>query len=48
MAELRWHYGPTSDDPDPGRMWHYDCGGEVWAFDEGLICSECDMSEEAS
>lgn len=39
--ELRWHYGPTDADPEPGKMWHYDCGGEVWYFDGGPICTKC-------
>lgn len=29
MPDLSWHYGPTEADPDPGGMWHYDCGGRV-------------------
>ncbi len=31
---LRWHYGPTDAEPDPGTAWCYDCGGRVW-FSEG-------------
>lgn len=38
---LRWHYGPTDDDPDPGKRWHYDCGGEVWYLGGGDICRKC-------
>jgi hypothetical protein len=41
--ELRWHYGPTETDPNPGAMWHYDCGGEVWYIDDAPICSRCDQ-----
>lgn len=45
---LRWHYGPTESDPDPGTMWHYDCGGWVMSFKEGLICAKCGESEDAT
>lgn len=45
---LDWHYGPTPTDPDPGKMWCYDCGGEVWWFKNGppndgggYICTKC-------
>jgi hypothetical protein len=37
--ELRWHYGPTATDPDPGKMWCCDCGGEVMIFDDAYVCS---------
>lgn len=40
------HYGPTETDLDPGKRWHTDCGGEVYAFDDGLICSRCGEQEE--
>jgi hypothetical protein len=33
-----WHYGPTEADSDPGKRWHYECGGEVMFFDDGDIC----------
>ena len=42
---LKYHYGPTPFDPDAGKMWHDDCGGEVYGFDEGLICAKCGQSE---
>lgn len=45
-VELRWHYGPTTDDPDPGKMWHYDCGGEVWYIEDGSICCKCGQQED--
>ena len=33
------HYGPTATDPDPGKRWHYGCGGEVmWIKPGGDIC----------
>ncbi len=38
LGALRWHYGPTDTDPDPGKMWCDDCGGEVVGFSEGYIC----------
>lgn len=38
---LDTHYGPTADDPEPGKVWHRGCGGEVWGFKEGRICSKC-------
>lgn len=45
VAELRWHYGPTDWNPDPGRMWHYDCpagAGEVmYDKDGGAYCEGC-------
>lgn len=43
---LNWHYGPTKSDPDPGKMWHYDCGGEVLYLDGGLICALCGQQED--
>jgi hypothetical protein len=43
---LRWHYGPTDDDPDPGAKWCDDCGSEVWTFDDGYICSGCSRQDE--
>jgi hypothetical protein len=51
VTELNWHYGPTAADPDPGSMWHYGCGGRVYAFKEGHVCSKCadgDDAEEAN
>lgn len=41
VEQLHWHYGPTADDPDPGAMWHYDCGGRVMAGDNWYSCIEC-------
>lgn len=41
-----WYHGPTFTDPDPGKMWHHMCGGEVWSFDEGLICRRCGQGDE--
>lgn len=38
---LRWHYGPTQADPEPGKMWCYDCGGNVMFIDDGYICLKC-------
>ncbi len=35
---LDWHYGPTSADPDSGKMWHYGCGQEVLYLEGGYIC----------
>ena len=35
---LRWHYGPTEADPDPGMRWCEDCGGEVDVFDCVYVC----------
>jgi hypothetical protein len=43
---LRTHHGPTDDDPDPGKRWHDDCGGEVWSFKEGEICNKCGASAD--
>lgn len=45
-GELRWHYGPTADDADPGKMWHYDCQGEVLIIDGGYICSRCEQQQD--
>ena len=36
-----YHYGPTKDDPDPGKMWCYGCGCEIFVFREGMGCTEC-------
>lgn len=38
---LATHYGPTPTDPDPGKLWHYGCGGEVWWLEGGEICNGC-------
>jgi hypothetical protein len=43
--KLRWHYGPTANDPDPGRMWCYDCGGWVVTGRGGTSCTDCGRSE---
>jgi hypothetical protein len=49
MSELRWHYGPTDWDPEPGHMWHYDCpagrgevmiDGDGWAYCEGCEATQ--------
>ena len=40
-SDFRWHHGPTADDPDPGKLWCYDCGGEVYHLADGVICSGC-------
>lgn len=45
VKTLSWHYGPTKDNPDPGRMWHYGCGREVLIFDDGYIC-ECGAQDD--
>lgn len=39
--DLYWRYGPTETDREPGKMWCYDCGAEVYGFEEGYICSGC-------
>lgn len=44
--KLSWHYGPTDADPDPGKRWHDDCGGEVYYLD-GDICSKCGAMPDA-
>ena len=46
LGVLRWHYGPTDTDPDPGKMWCYDCAGEVLGFSEGYICCGCGRSAD--
>jgi hypothetical protein len=47
-AGRSWYfYGPTDSDPDPGKMWCYDCGCEVWALGDGLTCRGCDNEEDA-
>lgn len=46
-APLRWHYGPTDTDPDPGKMWCYACGGEVFTFKDGAAsCAGCGAYDE--
>ena len=42
---LRWHYGPTDADPDPGKMWCYDCGSEVYGMDDVWGCTGCGREE---
>jgi hypothetical protein len=44
-GSLRWHYGPTDTDPEPGRMWCNDCGSEVYGFKEGYVCNGCGRAE---
>jgi len=44
--ELEWHYGPVEQNSDPGRMWCYNCGSEVYILEEGYICSGCERQEE--
>lgn len=43
---LDWFYGPTVTDPDPGNMWHRNCGGRVLVIEEGFICLGCDDWQE--
>lgn len=48
---LYWHYGPMADDPDPGKMWHHGCGGEVSFLkeSEGMYfysCAKCGAISE--
>lgn len=45
LQPLVWHYGPTVEEPDPGRMWHYRCGGEVMVIDGGRVCMRCSEQE---
>lgn len=35
---LRWHYGPTATDSDPGAMWCFGCGGRVDLFGGHAVC----------
>ncbi len=44
--KLEWHYGPTAADKDPGKMWCYACGGEVFSFKEGYVCLKCGLAED--
>ncbi|NUS02083.1 MAG: hypothetical protein HOV97_05910 [Nonomuraea sp.] len=47
VGPLRWHYGPTDTDPDPGKMWCYTCGGEVFVFKDGAAsCAGCGAHDE--
>ena len=46
VSELSYHYGPTATDPEPGKMWHYDCGGEVFFIDDGHVCLKCGEQDE--
>lgn len=43
---LKYYYGPTEKDKDPGKMWCSSCGGEVLGFDEGNICYKCHLSDD--
>lgn len=45
---LSWHYGPTDTNPDPGRMWCYACGAEVFAFKDGRSCTGCGADDTAA
>ena len=38
--ELRWHWNLDGD-----RICD-NCGAEVWAFNEGYICSKCDRQAD--
>jgi hypothetical protein len=40
-----WHYGPTAADPDPGKMWCYDCGSWVVNMDDFTSCTGCTNEE---
>lgn len=47
---LYWHYGPTEVDPDPAKMWHHGCGGEVLFLKEApgeyfFTCTKCGDAE---
>lgn len=44
-SPLRWHYGPTPTDPEPGNMHCYECGGDVLVFDGVRGCSKCGREE---
>ena len=46
-SELSTYYGPTAWDPDPGKLWHDGCDGEVWIIDGGQICRKCGAQDEA-
>ncbi len=41
VIPMSWHHGPTATDPDPGKMWHYKCGGEVLQLEGGYVCMAC-------
>lgn len=48
---LQYHYGPTEQDKDPGKMWCYDCKGEVmWLYDDkphgSYVCTKCSRTAE--
>lgn len=45
-ALLRWSYGPTETDPDPGSMWCEDCGGQVCVFKDGVYVCDCGRRSE--
>lgn len=42
---MNWYYGPTLTDPEPGKMWHAVCLGEVLIIDGAYICAKCDAVE---
>ncbi len=46
MSRLRWYYGPRPDYPDPGRMWHVGCDGEVMYIDDGYFCTKCNEQDD--
>ena len=49
-SELKWYYGPTEWDDEPGKMWHKDCDrdldGEVLFIDGGHVCTKCRQQDQ--
>ena len=50
---LRWHFGPTDADPEPAKMWCYNCGGLVMWIKYGtsdgagsFICLHCQRTSD--
>lgn len=47
MSEvLKWHFGPTANDPNPGSMWCDTCGHEVYIIEGSHCCGGCGLQDE--
>ena len=44
--KLDWLQGPTDADPDPRKMWHNGCGGEVYYLGGVHICDKCKLTDK--
>lgn len=42
---FEWTQGPTDADPDPKKMWHTACGGEVYYLGGHYTCNACGQDD---